>query len=73
MKRLVLIGLVLANAFALTGCSDGKVDNKQPKIDGPVDPKIKGPAALTPPPGSGTTPAPQNKGTKGANPGAAVD
>lgn len=64
MKRILgsaLAVLVAAACILSVGCGDSKVDNKQPKLSGPPDPRIKGPAT----PGGGGD-------AKGGKPGAAT-
>jgi hypothetical protein len=39
-----IAGLLMFSAMITVGCSDGTTDNKQPKLVGEPDPKIKGPA-----------------------------
>jgi hypothetical protein len=38
-----IAGLLMFTAMITVGCSDGATDNKQPKLTGTPDPKIKGP------------------------------
>ena len=51
-KKLAIPLGALTLAVVLTGCGDGKMDNKQPQLQGPPDPKIKGPAPVGAQPGA---------------------
>jgi hypothetical protein len=54
VKRLVVILILSALVPGLAGCGSSKNDDKQPKLSGPGDPRIKGPAS---PSGGKTAPA----------------
>ncbi|VTS05389.1 hypothetical protein [Tuwongella immobilis] len=43
--RRLMVAMVFASVM-LTGCGGSDVDEKQPKLAGPPDPRIKGPAAI---------------------------
>jgi hypothetical protein len=54
--RLVLLALAAFVISVNTGCGDSSTGGAQPKLQGPPDPRIKGPA----PAGGGAAPKPQS-------------
>jgi hypothetical protein len=58
VSRILFCLAALIGTIVLPGCSGGATDSKQPKLAGPPDPKIKGPAkpGAAGNPGSATLP-----------------
>jgi hypothetical protein len=44
--RLVLVALAALVVSATTGCGDSSSGGAQPKLQGPPDPRVKGPAPV---------------------------
>ncbi len=44
LRTLLIATLMVGWTVAVIGCGGGAADEKQPKLSGPPDPRIKGPA-----------------------------
>lgn len=51
MNKIALVALIAFSLIPMTIGCEGATDSKQPKLSGPPDPKVQGPAALPSDPG----------------------